>query len=475
MSDCVIYCRISRDREGTGLGVERQEADCRALADHLHLTVTRVFTDNDISAYSGKRRPDYEEMMDLVEAGQVKVILAYSNSRLTRRSKEFGRLIDAYDQHGVRIHTVASGTDDLATADGRMIAKIKADIDEADSHRISERTKRAKRQARENGSPHGGPRPYGYGPVVRTETRRNRVTGEMEIVDVRDYSQTIPGETAVIEETAHAVIDGISITSLTRNLNVRGIATSTGSPWTTRTLLRVLKRPNPDIDPDITEAVRAILDDDDRRTTPGPARRWLLTNLMTCEVGECGGRLRGSASSKGAGLGTYPAYRCVTGKHVVINAVTLDAYITVKALAGVTEKLAQREFGTDADTSVDTAPLRQEAEQLEAELKTLADELGVELDTLKRGKGSRPERLRAIQLQLATANIPSPLAVFKDLDDRGKLAVWDGLDLDRRRGIVAALMTITISKGGRGVIPRDRRWRPDLPSFDPERVHITWL
>jgi site-specific DNA recombinase len=27
-----IYCRISDDREGTGLGVDRQEEDCRALA-----------------------------------------------------------------------------------------------------------------------------------------------------------------------------------------------------------------------------------------------------------------------------------------------------------------------------------------------------------------------------------------------------------------------------------------------------------
>jgi hypothetical protein len=49
------------------------------------------------------------------------------------------------------------------------------------------------------------------------------------------------------------------------------------------------------------------------------------------------------------------------------------------------------------------------------------------------------------------------------------------MDLDQKRGAVAALMTITVGKGARGVIPRDRRWRADLPSFDPERVHITWL
>jgi hypothetical protein len=30
-----VYCRISKDRTGTGLGVECQRGDCQALADRL--------------------------------------------------------------------------------------------------------------------------------------------------------------------------------------------------------------------------------------------------------------------------------------------------------------------------------------------------------------------------------------------------------------------------------------------------------
>jgi DNA invertase Pin-like site-specific DNA recombinase len=37
-----IYCRISRDREGAGLGVQRQEEDCRQLAASLGWTVVRA-------------------------------------------------------------------------------------------------------------------------------------------------------------------------------------------------------------------------------------------------------------------------------------------------------------------------------------------------------------------------------------------------------------------------------------------------
>jgi DNA invertase Pin-like site-specific DNA recombinase len=59
-STAVIYTRISKDRTGAGLGVERRTEDCRELADRLGLTVADVLTDNDMSAYKRKKRPGYE-------------------------------------------------------------------------------------------------------------------------------------------------------------------------------------------------------------------------------------------------------------------------------------------------------------------------------------------------------------------------------------------------------------------------------
>jgi hypothetical protein len=50
----VIYCRISADKTGAGLGVERQAADCRDLALKLGLGEPELLTDNDLSAYSGE-------------------------------------------------------------------------------------------------------------------------------------------------------------------------------------------------------------------------------------------------------------------------------------------------------------------------------------------------------------------------------------------------------------------------------------
>ncbi len=58
-----VYRRISDDRTGDAAGVGRQEADCRALAKRLGWTVAGVYTDNDISAYTGRKRPDYLRML----------------------------------------------------------------------------------------------------------------------------------------------------------------------------------------------------------------------------------------------------------------------------------------------------------------------------------------------------------------------------------------------------------------------------
>ncbi|MGZ6527028.1 MAG: recombinase family protein, partial [Actinomycetota bacterium] len=45
-----IYARISSDRDGLALGVERQLADCRELASRKGWPVAEEYIDNDISA-----------------------------------------------------------------------------------------------------------------------------------------------------------------------------------------------------------------------------------------------------------------------------------------------------------------------------------------------------------------------------------------------------------------------------------------
>lgn len=69
-------------------------------------------------------------MLSRAEAGEFDALVYYSTTRLTRRMKERLRIIDLVDDRAarrrpIRLRSVASGEEDLTTADGRMVAKIK--------------------------------------------------------------------------------------------------------------------------------------------------------------------------------------------------------------------------------------------------------------------------------------------------------------------------------------------------------------
>ena len=98
-----IYNRISDDREGLALGVERQNEDNHATAERLGVIVAKVFTDNDISASPGskKYRAEYHEMMRLLRQSEADLVLAYTTSRLTRNPLENEEQIKLAREKGI--------------------------------------------------------------------------------------------------------------------------------------------------------------------------------------------------------------------------------------------------------------------------------------------------------------------------------------------------------------------------------------
>jgi site-specific DNA recombinase len=62
-TQATVHCRISVDRGRQGLGVARQRKDCEALIEREGWDLAGVSTDNDLSAFSGRTRPGYEQML----------------------------------------------------------------------------------------------------------------------------------------------------------------------------------------------------------------------------------------------------------------------------------------------------------------------------------------------------------------------------------------------------------------------------
>lgn len=91
---CAIYCRISLDATGEELGVTRQLEDCKALVASLGWEVLEVYVDNDISASSGKIRPQYRAMLSAIKAGEIQAVIAWHPDRLYRKLRDLEELIE---------------------------------------------------------------------------------------------------------------------------------------------------------------------------------------------------------------------------------------------------------------------------------------------------------------------------------------------------------------------------------------------
>jgi DNA invertase Pin-like site-specific DNA recombinase len=170
-----IYVRISQDRNGDELGIERQRKDCERLAKAKGWTVGAVFTDDDRSAFNGKPRPGYAELLDAIEHREIGAVVAWHPDRLHRSPTELEAFIDLVNANKVAVATVQAGEYDLATASGRMTARVVGAVARHESEQKSERIKRQREQAALHGRPAGGRRPFGYEPdgmeIRRSEAR----------------------------------------------------------------------------------------------------------------------------------------------------------------------------------------------------------------------------------------------------------------------------------------------------------------
>ena len=459
-----IYVRISEDREsrgGAGLGVKRQEDDCRALASRLGWAVVEpIYEDNDVSAYSGKPRPSYRRLLADLRTGVADAVLCWHTDRLHRSPVELEEYIEVCQPREIPTQTVKAGPLDLATPSGRLMARQLGAYARFESEHHSDRAKRARLQAATDGRWLGGLRPFGYG---------------------ADGMTLIEAEAEAIRWMAAEVLAGNSLRSIARKLNAEGTFTSQGRPWTPRAVALLLQRPRnaglsqhkgepigparwPAIlDSDTWRGVVAVLGDPARNTTTSRARKWLLSGLALCGV--CGEPVRSTVSAWGDRRA--PAYVCPAG-HVRRNAVELDDYVE----AIVVERLSRPDAAEllAPDQTGDVAALHAQDAGLRARLDELGRMFGDGvIDALQLASGTAAIRTQRedVTVALAASSRGSVLQGVADAADSAK--VWEGLDLSRRRAIVDVLLEVTILRTKRGGARRKGE-----TSFDPASVAIQW-
>lgn len=367
----------------------------------------------------------------------------------------------------------------MNTAEGRGAARRKAIDAQEESEEIGERVRDAKQDNVRDGTYRGGARPFGYD---------------------ADGTTVRPEEAAHVLAATRAVLQGASIRSIGTDWARRGIVTvarrkrlpdgtrteATSLPWRAPQIRELLLRARnaglleahgeivrkavwPAIVPeDEWRACREVLLHPERRTTPGSARRWLGSGIYQCGISGCDGTMRGTTGGKAK----EPFYRCAEKSHLARNAAALDDFTERLAVARLSRPDAVDLFapagdGKGAERAVQLATLR-------AKLDGFTEDYDADRITRSQfldGTARTLDRIAVLEKQMAAAVSVSVLASVP-LGTPDVAAAWADYDLDRKRSIIAALMTVTVLPAPRG---RPKRDADGTPVVDPDSVRIDWV
>lgn len=471
----VIYCRISKDAERKGLGVSRQERECRDLAERNGWPVAEVYVDNDLSAYNG-HRPGYARLLNDLRERRIDAVVAWHPDRLHRAPRELEDFIDVVERAGATVATVTTGLFDLSTPAGRMTARHLGAAARYESEHRSERLVSKHEELARDGRWKGGPRPFGYD-LERDARGEPTRSGRLVVV---------PSEAAIIREAVQRVLAGESVYGVCQDLNRRGVPTAQTRDgqikhWRTPTLRRILTTPTaagkreyrgevvaealwePIIDEGDRQRLRRLILDPERSVGRRP-RSYLLTGGIA-RCGRCDGtRLYGQRRGNGRRV-----YACVKSPdHDGCGGLTCVADpVEALVVEAVFQRLDTPALAAAATPSDDASG--HEVDQLVADLEGRLTELA---EMFGAGEVTRREWLAAkakIDRQLEDARRRQTrsdhgraLAAYGEAGALRK--AWPSLTLDQRRAVLQAVIERVI------VNPSKRRG----PVFDPERIDVIW-
>lgn len=218
-----IYIRVSTEEQAaSGLGLEAQEARCRAYVAAAGLEGEVVmFVDAGVSGATTDR-PALEALRAAVARKEVSAVVVAKIDRLTRRLADLLELTEAFAAKGAAFLSATEQVN-TGTPAGKMMLSLLGTFAEFERDMIIERTKAAVAAKRARGVGHGF-------------ERLGEVHGEGGRIEA------VEAEQAAVELMVRRRAEGASLRAIAAELTAAGYATKRGGAWRACTVDVVLRR-----------------------------------------------------------------------------------------------------------------------------------------------------------------------------------------------------------------------------------------
>ena len=226
-----IYNRVSTsDQERDGTSLESQKDACLKKAKELGYEVPESLMITEIYSGLSIERPKLDQLRELVRAGEVDAVIAYTLDRLSRDPVHCIILQDEFERYMVELILV---TESIDTSDmGKLIVHIKGFAAKLEAEKIRERTQRGIRERVKAGRMPSGRRARLYGYTY--------IPGKGVGQGIRQVNQA---ESKWVKQIFDWFVnDGIGIDRIAYKLRDLGIQTPSGKGiWYASEVWRILR------------------------------------------------------------------------------------------------------------------------------------------------------------------------------------------------------------------------------------------
>jgi DNA invertase Pin-like site-specific DNA recombinase len=457
--DALLYGRASRDPKRKGRSVADQIAAGREMCEAYGWPIAAVFdqdVDRSASRHAKRKRRDFEALIEAIESGKGKIVVAFEASRYYRDVEAYILLRNACMNNNVLL-CYNGQVYDLSKREDRKATAMDAIAAEDEAEGIRDRNLRTTRATAKKGTPHGRVL-YGYarrydpetgdlieqyehperGPIVRDIFERI-AAGETEysiVQSLREKGERLPG----IEWKYY------HLTTMLRNPGYAGLRVHQGKVIGDAAWPAIVSQ-------ELFDQVQQIVRAESRLTTRDWSVKYLLSGIGRC--GECAHfpHLRTAKTRGGA-----RAYQCSERFHTMMRVELLEGYVE-EALLEWLRTRAVDAFRTDeqqaraAKARIRLRALQGQLEEARAKAETFNEETGEPLLSLE--SLARQEAILLPLIKKATQDtevVEAPPLVRGLIAAEDVEARWDALTVEQQRTVVRACVNVRLNRArARGV------------------------